>query len=60
MAAHHISTFGQINEDLIKERAKCNFDVSEVTHILDGGKENTLKRKKIGKFFRSTIPTVCK
>lgn len=38
-----------INEDLAKERLKCNFDLEEVTNILDGGKENTIKRRKIGK-----------
>ncbi|XP_075992747.1 acyl-coenzyme A oxidase 1-like [Anticarsia gemmatalis] len=35
-----------INEDLLKERSKCTFNVEELTHFLDGGKENTLKRKR--------------
>ncbi|GBP29032.1 Probable peroxisomal acyl-coenzyme A oxidase 1 [Eumeta japonica] len=38
-----------INEDLIKERAQCNFDVSELTYFLDDGKENTEQRRKFEK-----------
>lgn len=49
MAAHKTSTFGKINEDLLRERTKCSFKISDVTHILDGGQENTVKRKQIGK-----------
>ncbi|CAH2102903.1 unnamed protein product [Euphydryas editha] len=37
----------KINEDLANERRKCNFNIEEVTYILDGGKEKTLQRKKI-------------
>ncbi|XP_047531391.1 probable peroxisomal acyl-coenzyme A oxidase 1 [Vanessa atalanta] len=37
----------EINEDLVNERRKCNFNIQEVTHIIDGGIENTLQRKKI-------------
>ncbi|CAH0694980.1 unnamed protein product [Spodoptera exigua] len=37
----------KVNPDLAMERAKCNFNIMEVTHILDGGEENTLRRKKI-------------
>ncbi|XP_026758799.1 probable peroxisomal acyl-coenzyme A oxidase 1 [Galleria mellonella] len=37
----------EINVDLVKERAKCNFNIREVTHILDGGEKNTIQRKKI-------------
>ncbi|XP_059058432.1 probable peroxisomal acyl-coenzyme A oxidase 1 [Achroia grisella] len=37
----------EINVDLVKERAKCNFDIREITHILDGGETNTIQRKKI-------------
>ncbi|KAJ8736598.1 hypothetical protein PYW08_007254 [Mythimna loreyi] len=36
-----------VNPDLAMERAKCNFNVLEVTHIFDGGERNTLQRKKI-------------
>ncbi|XP_045447131.1 probable peroxisomal acyl-coenzyme A oxidase 1 [Melitaea cinxia] len=36
-----------VNEDLANERLKCNFNINEVTYILDGGKEKTLQRKKI-------------
>ncbi|XP_028031565.1 probable peroxisomal acyl-coenzyme A oxidase 1 isoform X3 [Bombyx mandarina] len=35
------------NEDLAKERARCDFNVSEITNILDGGIERTKQRKKI-------------
>ncbi|GBP29031.1 Probable peroxisomal acyl-coenzyme A oxidase 1 [Eumeta japonica] len=38
-----------INEDLIKERAQCSFDVSELTYFLDDGKENTEQRRKFEK-----------
>lgn len=37
----------EVHPDLAMERAKCNFNKLEVTHILDGGEENTLQRKKI-------------
>lgn len=39
----------KVNVDLAKERLKCNFNITEVTHILDGGEQNTVQRKKIGK-----------
>lgn len=39
----------EVNPDLAMERAKCNFNILEVTHIIDGGEKNTLQRKKIGK-----------
>ncbi len=47
----------KVNPDLAMERAKCNFNIMEVTHILDGGEENTLRRKQIGKsiFFYNII-----
>ncbi|KAJ8736599.1 hypothetical protein PYW08_007255 [Mythimna loreyi] len=37
----------EVNPDLVRERAKCNFNTLELTHIIDGGEENTLQRKKI-------------
>ncbi|KAJ8735313.1 hypothetical protein PYW07_006933 [Mythimna separata] len=37
----------EVNPDLVMERAKCNFNVLEVTHLIDGGEQNTLQRKKI-------------
>lgn len=40
-----------VNPDLAKERLKCNFNIEEVTYIIDGGKEKTLQRKKIGEFY---------
>ncbi|XP_068626201.1 acyl-coenzyme A oxidase 1-like [Battus philenor] len=36
-----------VNPDLKKERLKCNFNIEEVTFILDGGKDKTLQRRKI-------------
>lgn len=29
----------EVNEDLAKERRKCNFDIQEMTFIIDGGEE---------------------
>lgn len=40
----------EVNADLAKERAKCNFDIQEVTFILEGGENNTAQRRKIGMF----------
>ncbi|KAF9423218.1 hypothetical protein HW555_001287 [Spodoptera exigua] len=37
---------GDINKDLIRERAKCTFNVTELTYFLDGGKDKTLERKE--------------
>ncbi|XP_022821685.1 probable peroxisomal acyl-coenzyme A oxidase 1 isoform X1 [Spodoptera litura] len=37
---------GEVNKDLIKERAKCTFNVTELTYFLDGGKDKTLERKE--------------
>ncbi|XP_032528622.2 probable peroxisomal acyl-coenzyme A oxidase 1 [Danaus plexippus] len=37
----------QINEDLVKERKKCTFDVQELIHFIDGGKQKTELRKYI-------------
>ncbi|XP_026731714.1 probable peroxisomal acyl-coenzyme A oxidase 1 [Trichoplusia ni] len=36
----------KVNPDLAMERAKCNFNITEVTHIIDGGENVTLQRKK--------------
>lgn len=47
---------GKVNEDLIKERAKCTFDVEELTHFLDDGEEQTKRRRTLGKY--STIPHI--
>lgn len=42
----------KVNEDLVRERKKCTFDISELTHLIDGGEQNTLERKEIGKYYR--------
>lgn len=38
----------EVNEDLARERRKCNFDIQEMTFITDGGEKNTIARRKIG------------
>lgn len=37
-----------INPDLIAERKKCTFDPTELTHLLDGGREKTEERRSRG------------
>jgi len=37
----------QPNTDLARERAACSFDVSALTHLLDGGAEVTATRHKL-------------
>ncbi|XP_026319545.1 probable peroxisomal acyl-coenzyme A oxidase 1 [Hyposmocoma kahamanoa] len=37
----------KINEDLQRERNKCNFNVEELTNFIDGGVHETEKRRKI-------------
>lgn len=44
-----LRTYSACNEDLQKERDKCTFDITELTHFLDGGPEKTKERKEIGK-----------
>ncbi|XP_034836907.1 acyl-coenzyme A oxidase 1-like [Maniola hyperantus] len=44
----------KINEDLIKERKNCTFDVRELIHVIDGGEENTLQRKQVENFVLNT------
>ncbi|CAB3239672.1 unnamed protein product [Arctia plantaginis] len=36
----------KVNEDLLRERSKCTFNIEELTHFLDGGIEVTLERKR--------------
>jgi len=38
-----------VNEDLMKERKTCTFDLEELTNFLDEGVENTEERRKFGK-----------
>lgn len=38
----------KINKDLQREREKCTFDPSELTHFLDGGVEKTAIRRERG------------
>lgn len=37
----------ECNEDLIRERRKCNFNIEELTNIVDGGKARTARRREI-------------
>ncbi|KAJ2940648.1 hypothetical protein O0L34_g14755 [Tuta absoluta] len=56
---------GEVNADLAKERQKCNFDIKEVTYIIDGGKDKTEQRRKIesitldGGASKDAIPEEC-
>lgn len=37
-------------EELLKERAKATFKTQELTYLLDGGKEKTMRRKELGSY----------
>ncbi|XP_043934744.1 peroxisomal acyl-coenzyme A oxidase 2 [Protopterus annectens] len=39
--------FKDINPDIDTERKGCNFDVEKLTHVLDGGADNTHIRRKV-------------
>ncbi|WAR25224.1 ACOX1-like protein [Mya arenaria] len=41
----------EVNPDLQKERETCTFKIEELIHVLDGGKENTIKRKNLENIF---------
>lgn len=38
-----------INEDLLKERSTCTFNLEELTNFIDGGVKKTEKRRKLGR-----------
>lgn len=38
----------EVCEDLVRERKKCTFDVQELVHLIDGGKDRTKERKEVG------------
>lgn len=40
----------KVNEDLQKERNKCDFHIEELTNFIDGGVHETEKRRRIGKY----------
>jgi len=44
-----------VNPDLQSERDKATFDTTELTHILDGGKIRTKRRKELGNYLRTNI-----
>ncbi|CAG9796946.1 unnamed protein product [Diatraea saccharalis] len=37
----------KVNGDLLREREKCNFDLKELTHFIDGGEEATRNRREV-------------
>ncbi|XP_072946858.1 acyl-coenzyme A oxidase 1-like [Epargyreus clarus] len=37
----------KVNDDLVKERNKCTFDIKELIHVIDGGEEYTRERKNV-------------
>ncbi|KAL4713862.1 hypothetical protein ACJJTC_015516 [Scirpophaga incertulas] len=37
----------RVNEDLLRERARCSFDVNKLTYFIDGGKEGTDGRREV-------------
>ncbi|CAG4986341.1 unnamed protein product [Parnassius apollo] len=43
----------KVNQDLIRERKKCSFNVEELVHLIDGGEQNTLERKEIEEYILS-------
>lgn len=45
-----MTTEGRVNEDLLKERRKCTFDVEELTHFIDGGEQATKDRREVGMY----------
>jgi len=47
---HKMIELQTVNEDLRKERTTCTFDQEELTNFIDGGVENTEKRRKIGTY----------
>ena len=45
----------KINVDLQRERAKCTFNIEELTTFMDGGPQQTKERKESGTFLLITI-----
>ncbi|KAL0901878.1 hypothetical protein ABMA27_007033 [Loxostege sticticalis] len=48
-----MATVHKINEDLVKERQKCTFNVQELTYLLDGGEEVTKERREFENILRN-------
>ncbi|RZF45952.1 hypothetical protein LSTR_LSTR008329 [Laodelphax striatellus] len=46
-------SYGKVNEDLDKERKKCTFNTTELTHLIEGGEEKTKERRELEDFFLS-------
>lgn len=49
--------FKDINPDIDIERKGCNFDVEKLTHILDGGADNTYVRRKVEGILKQDLLT---
>lgn len=45
----------KVNEDLQGERKKCDFNVEELTNLLDGGASYTNQRRNMGEFENNEI-----
>lgn len=43
------SRMARVNPDLQRERDRCSFNPTDLTHFLDGGPEKTEKRRERGK-----------
>lgn len=43
-----MSNASSVNPDLVNERKKCTFNVTELTHLLDGGAQKTEERRNRG------------
>lgn len=39
----------EVNEDLVKERKNASFNITELTNLLDGSEEKTLRRRELEK-----------
>ncbi|XP_049873387.1 probable peroxisomal acyl-coenzyme A oxidase 1 isoform X2 [Pectinophora gossypiella] len=37
----------KVNEDLVRERSKCTFNIQELIYLIDGGEKKTLERKEV-------------
>ncbi|CAH2049994.1 unnamed protein product, partial [Iphiclides podalirius] len=52
-------TRAEVNPDLMGERLKCNFNIEEVTYIIDGGRDKTLQRKQDSGASEDSVPEEC-
>ncbi|CAG9796949.1 unnamed protein product [Diatraea saccharalis] len=45
-----------VNADLLKERKNCSFDIEELTNLIDGGKNQTARRREIENMLLKNMP----